>query len=298
MDLEERVALVSSTWTPLQRLHSGNVAWHGTGCDGAPPADLWLEGPDWFAEVWLSANSSGTTEAAEVEAHFSPRLSERQRQTACHQIRAVAPQVTITVASGEAMAATAHSCEAREVDAPYFLLQHRTLTTLPEPTLPKDYRIVTAAEAGDDVRVRAHQDAWAPERIKMLLGLPVSENEPPSSFSTRKYQAMKDISIYRPGLDLVVLAPDGAPAAFALGWLDVRSRSLLFEPVGTSPAHARRGLSLSVCATLMHTAKGLGARQAIVGPRGDDAYPIPRHLYTSLGFTSVGRTHTLAWSTA
>lgn len=128
----------------------------------------------------------------------------------------MAPKVTITVASGEAMAATARSYEARDVDEPYFLLQHRTLTTLPEPTLPKDYRIVTAAEAGDDVRVRAHQEAWAPKRIKMLLGLPVSENEPPNSFSTSNYQAMKDVSIYRPELDLVVLAPDGAPAAFAL----------------------------------------------------------------------------------
>jgi hypothetical protein len=296
VDLEERLALVSSTWTPYQRLHPGNVAWHGTGCDGAPPADLELEGPEWFADAWLSERKPEVPATVEVDAHFSPQLTEPQRQRVYNQIRELAPRGTVAVVSDSAMKTTIRSCGACDVDGPYFLLQHRTLDSLPDAALPDGYRITTAAEAGVLARVQAHRDAWAPARIKSLLGLPITGDEPTSSFSMSKYRAMKEVSIYRPELDLVVLAADGSPAAFALGWLDDASQSLLFEPVGTSPAHALRGLSFSVCAALMHGAVILGAREAIVGPRGDDAYPIPRYLYASLGFTSVGRTCTLAWS--
>ena len=50
-----RIALVASTWSPYQQMHPGNLAWHGTGCDGAPPADLTMEGDSWFAEVRVIA---------------------------------------------------------------------------------------------------------------------------------------------------------------------------------------------------------------------------------------------------
>ena len=109
-------------------------------------------------------------------------------------------------------------------------------------------------------------------------------NEPPSSFDLDRYRALKTVTTYRPELDLVVLTPDGSPAASALGWYDDHSRSMLFEPVGTSPTHARRGLAQAVCAAVMTAAEDLGATQAVVGPRGDDAHPTARRLYRSLGF--------------
>lgn len=116
-----------------------------------------------------------------------------------------------------------------------------------------------------------------------------------SSFTLDKYKAVKAVSIYRPELDLVVVAPVANPAAFALGWHDPRSESMLFEPVGTSPEHERRGLSQAVCLAAMTKARDLGATQAVVGPRGDDAYPAPRRLYHSLGFATLARTCTLSW---
>lgn len=125
--------------------------------------------------------------------------------------------------------------------------------------------------------------------------MPITGEEPPNSFDHAKYAALKGLSIYRPELDLVALAADGVPAAFALGWYDEASRSVLIEPVGTAPQHARRGLSATVCTALLRAAAGLGATQAVVGPRGDDAYPIPARLYRSLGFTTVDRTQTFTW---
>jgi GNAT superfamily N-acetyltransferase len=284
VDLEQRIALVAGTWSPYQQLHPGDVAWHGTGCDGAPPADLTLAGDGWFADAWVSADG------AEIWAHFSPRLDAGTRRRVWDEVRSVAPTGRITLASASAMA---RDSGAREVPGPYFLMQHRLLHSGPDIPLPTGYRVVRADVAGDDARVGVHRSAWAPARIKRLLGITPTGDEPPSAFDHARYRALKRVSIYRPELDLVVLAPDGAPAAYALGWL--AGAGLLIEPVGTAPAHARRGLSAAVCTALLRAATELGATQAVVGPRGDDAYPVPRRLYESIGFSTVDRTRTLTW---
>jgi hypothetical protein len=39
----------------------------------------------------------------------------------------------------------------------------------------------------------------------------------------------------------------------------------------------------------MHQARDAGARTMLVACRGDDAYPIPRQLYWSIGFTPISR---------
>lgn len=292
MDLDARIDLVSRTWTPTQQVHPGNVAWHGTGCDGSPPADISVQGEGWFAELWLQ--DGGPTE---VDGHFSPRLAPDERRAAFEQIRTVAPHGTISLVADAPMAETVRAHGAREVDGPFFLLQHRTLDRIPQPILPPGYAIVPAGIAGEHARVDAHRRAWAPARIKGLLGLTVTGDEPPSGFTLDKYRTMKRVSIYRPELDLVVCSSDGRPAGFALGWFDHRSGSVLFEPVGTSPDHARRGLSRAVCSAVMWAARDLGAVQSVVGPRGDAAYPAPRRLYESLGFTTVAHTTILSWGT-
>ena len=291
MDLDARITLVARTWTPTQQLHPGNVAWHGSGCDGAPPPDQTLHGEGWFAEVWSQDDA-----VAEVDGHFSPDLSPGERRSAFDKIRTQAPRGSIGLVTDAPMADTLRAAGACDVEGgPYFLLQHRSLDQLPRPALPPGYAVVTAEEAGEHTRVEAHRVAWAPVRIKELLGLTVTGDEPQSSFTQDKYRAMKAIGLYRPELDLVIVTADGSPAAYALGWLDSQSHSMLFEPVGTSPEHARRGLSQAVCTAVMTAARDLGATQAVVGPRGDNAYPVPRRLYQSLGFSTKARTCTLAW---
>ncbi|MFD2080231.1 hypothetical protein SAMN05421678_110189 [Actinopolymorpha cephalotaxi] len=289
MDLDARIALVTRTWVPTQQLHAGNVAWHGSGCDGAPPADATLDGDGWFAEVWHHDDEG------EAEGHFSPDLSPDERRRAFDGIRSHAPRGSISLVTDSPMADTLRAAGAHDLGGPFFLLQHRGLDQLPSLPLLPGYSILAAEEAGEHARVDAHRRAWAPARIKDLLGLPVTGDEPHSGFTLDKYEAMKAVTLYRPELDLVVMAPDGSPAAFALGWYDDRSRSVLFEPVGTSPEHARRGLSQAVCVAVMTKARELGATQAVVGPRGDDAYPAPRRLYRTLGFATLARTCTLAW---
>lgn len=50
-----------------------------------------------------------------------------------------------------------------------------------------------------------------------------------------------------------------------------------------------------MCTALLRGATEVGATQAVVGPRGDEIYPVPKRLYESLGFTTLERTQSFAW---
>jgi ribosomal protein S18 acetylase RimI-like enzyme len=87
-----------------------------------------------------------------------------------------------------------------------------------------------------------------------------------------------------------VVAPDNSFAAFALGWLDEANSMGLLEPVGTHADHRRRGLGRAASLLALRNLRAAGATTARVGSRGDDAYPIPRLLYESIGFRELNRT--------
>lgn len=89
---------------------------------------------------------------------------------------------------------------------------------------------------------------------------------------------------YRPDLDFVVATPDGTLAAFCTIWYDSVNRIGVFEPVGTHPAHRRRGLSSAMMLEAMRRVKALGAKKVHVNT-GADYYA--NALYESLGFSSV-----------
>jgi hypothetical protein len=79
---------------------------------------------------------------------------------------------------------------------------------------------------------------------------------------------------------------DGMPPCV---WLDPASKSVLFEPIGTDPAHCGRGLARALCSDTLRAAAALGATQAVVGPRGDNAYPLPRRVYQGLAMREVAQ---------
>ena len=89
---------------------------------------------------------------------------------------------------------------------------------------------------------------------------------------------------WRADLDCVAVAPDGTVASYAIAWLDERNRLGELEPVGTRAEEQRKGLGRAVCLYACRRLKEEGAAEALVGSRGDDAYPVPRKLYESIGF--------------
>jgi hypothetical protein len=77
----------------------------------------------------------------------------------------------------------------------------------------------------------------------------------------------------------------------------VRSAANLGRPsIGALPAAFVASWPARATPGVLRAAAALGATQAVVGPRGDEAYPIPERLYRSLGFTTIDRTRTYSWS--
>jgi len=159
---------------------------------------------------------------------------------------------------------------------PWMRLNRRTLERIEEPELPAGYALRTVADYEGDIskRVTVHQRSWAE------LGTRVALDTYPGVMVTWPY---------RSDLDFVLEAGDGRPVAFALGWYDEANAVAEFEPLGTDPAYRRRGLGRALLLLGLRRFRDIGAREAVVGSRGDDGHPLPRRLYESVGFRELSR---------
>lgn len=99
------------------------------------------------------------------------------------------------------------------------------------------------------------------------------------------YPDVQRAPLYRRDLDLVAVAPDGELAAFCTVWFDDVTRWGAFEPVGTHPAHQRRGLGRAVMCEGLRRLARLGATHATVGSYSTAAHA----LYESVGFCDYAR---------
>jgi ribosomal protein S18 acetylase RimI-like enzyme len=87
--------------------------------------------------------------------------------------------------------------------------------------------------------------------------------------------------------DLVVVAPDGRIAAFAITWRDRELSLAQFEPVGTDPDFHRRGLGRALLAVALERLAAVGIRTArVLTNPGNDA---AAGLYRAAGFTETDR---------
>jgi ribosomal protein S18 acetylase RimI-like enzyme len=293
-DLADRLNCVSRTWTPQQVLHVGNVAWAWSGGDGNPPAELSLAWGDplmAFADLWRA-----NLDPASATLHIDPEAAAEARDVILGELRSFDPMITLVASRQDrAQLAALDRLGFTEATGPWFAQLWRDLTDLSDLdrlVAPPGYEI-TAVDPGDPVavreRVELHRRSWRPGRIRGLLGLSAAETQLESTYSEAKHRAVMATPIYRPELDLVAVDAEGRWAGYALGWLDPWNRSLLIEPVGTDPDHGRRGLARALCAELLRVARELDAREAVVGPRGDDGYPLPRRIYRGLGMREVAQ---------
>ena len=138
--------------------------------------------------------------------------------------------------------------------------------SLPVPTLPPGYRIRTLS-GPDEVpaRVEVHRAAF-----------------PPSRLNVAKYARLLSLPHYRFEDDLVVEAPDGSLAAFAMAWWDSDSGVGEFEPVGTHPDHQRLGIARALLCWGLGRYADRGAR--VVQVYSDAANPASDALYEAIGF--------------
>lgn len=95
------------------------------------------------------------------------------------------------------------------------------------------------------------------------------------------YKNIQRVPIYNHDLDIVAVAPDGELAAFCTVWFDNVTSTAVFQPVGTHPAHQKRGLGKAVMSEGLRRAQKLGATLAAVSSYSTGAHA----LYESMGFT-------------
>lgn len=96
---------------------------------------------------------------------------------------------------------------------------------------------------------------------------------------------LRQASLYRPDLDLVVLDESGGTAAYGLFWLDVATGTGLVEPMRTEDDHQRRGLARHVLTTGINRLVDGGARRIKIVYFPDNQ--AAARLYTSVGFRAI-----------
>lgn len=95
-------------------------------------------------------------------------------------------------------------------------------------------------------------------------------------------ERLMECSLYRPGLDLCVVADDGSVAGYGLFWADPVTLVGLVEPMRTEDAHQGKGLGAHVLTSGLDLLAGHGCTRLVV--TYEEANTPAKLLYTHAGF--------------
>jgi predicted N-acetyltransferase YhbS len=99
---------------------------------------------------------------------------------------------------------------------------------------------------------------------------------------------LRQTSLYRPDLDLVVHDSENNVAAYGLFWYDPVTATGLVEPMRTEDDHQRRGLARHILTTGIDLLAEAGAQRIKICFEPDN--PASSHLYLSVGFEPIRQT--------
>jgi len=291
-DLRAMQALIQAAWTRDSHLHIGDLAWQRYPRELRPnwPTRLWFEAGEIVAWTWVWSGADAT--ADEDEFYY---LVRPDRPGLCDEVLDWAEAAN----PSPRLATPAHERDTVLVEAllrrgyrprghgPFGIHTFRTLIDIPTPVLPAGFKALSMVEIGDvERKVAGHRAAWS-----RFADYRVSDPPLVSGVTVARYREMMRTWPYRPELDFGVEGPDGRIVASCTAWLDEANGVGEFEPVGVDPEFRRMGLSRALCFATLHALRAAGATLATVKPRGDDAYPVPRHAYATMGFVADGRHH-------
>jgi GNAT superfamily N-acetyltransferase len=103
---------------------------------------------------------------------------------------------------------------------------------------------------------------------------------------------LRQTSLYRPDLDLVVVTEADDCAGYALCWYDPVTSIGLVEPMRTEDDHQRRGLARHLLTSGLRRLVDVGAQRIRISWEADNA--AAASLYPSAGFVPTQRMHTYA----
>jgi GNAT superfamily N-acetyltransferase len=153
------------------------------------------------------------------------------------------------------------------------------------PELPAGFTIrPVAGEAEAEMRAALQRDAFFPKGNKTY------------EEATLQQLAVMQMPQYDPQLDLMIMAPDGTPAAGCICWVDPVNLVGLFEPVGTRPQFRRQGLATALMLGGLQRLHDRGMQAALVigahpGPEEKSTeFTSSRFVYDATGFQLLCRT--------
>ncbi|MBA2676924.1 MAG: GNAT family N-acetyltransferase [Ktedonobacteraceae bacterium] len=170
----------------------------------------------------------------------------------------------------------------------YFHCYHRPLIEpVPAPVLPTGFVIrPIAGEAEAEMRAALQRDAFLPKGSKTY------------EEGTLRQLAVMKMPQYNPQLDLMVMAPDGTPAAGCICWVDPVNHVGLFEPVGTRPQFRRQGLATALMLGGLQRLRERGMQAALVigthpgKEEKNTEFTSSRFVYEAVGFRLLHRMYT------
>jgi len=167
----------------------------------------------------------------------------------------------------------------------YFHSYHRFLADpLPMPVLPDGFTIRSVAGSAEaEMRAALQHDAFYPKASKTY------------EEGTLRQLAVMNMPHYDPQLDLMVMAPDGTPAAGCICWEDPVNRVALFEPVGTRPQFRRQGLATALMLGGFQRLRERGMQAALVlavhpgKEENSTEFTSSRFVFEAVGFQLLRR---------
>ena len=236
--------------------HPGDVIWgmyQNTVFDPRREVRLWEDGDELLGFAWLE-EPDGVVTQVHPRLRGSGVLEREMLDWAAHQTRTVygeraGDELWTRVPEDEPRLAAFLAGLGFVKDPDYALKLFLELDdSLPRPTPPDGWTVCeVGGEEEWEERVETHREVWHPSRITL-----------------EAYRRLRNAPGYDPRLDLVAVAPDGTFGSYCICWFDPESRTGLFEPVGTRPAHRGKGLGKAVMLEGLHRLRDLGAHAAAV----------------------------------
>ena len=147
---------------------------------------------------------------------------------------------------------------------------------LEPPPLPAGMRLRHVKDDELEERVDLHRDAWS------VWG--------PSRARVNAYRRLRASPLYDAEFDVVLEGTDGRLLSYCICWPDDESATGNFEPVGTRPEFAGRGLARLVLHEAMRRMRDRGLQTAYVSTASVNASAL--RLYPACGFRETGRAFT------
>jgi len=286
-DLRAMTAALSRAWRsaarPLVPCTAGDLEWWTA--QGGPDADwpsrirIWERANDVVGWAWFTPPGSLDWFVAGVEVGEELTIRDEMLAWLRRVAEAHAPSAgTPAVTRLEAWAGVGWSEEAFLVERGWIPTEtaltqyHQPLDEPIElPRIPDGYR-VRSLRGPDEIRARVavHRAAFHPSKL-----------------TVEKYRILVRQDHYAWDRDVVVEAPVGSLAAFAMAWADADASIGELEPVGVHPDHQRRGLGRIVTSEAVRRLRAAGIQDAIVfSLRSNGA---SEALYRSVGFREIAR---------